>query len=593
MIARLVAAALGLTLSAAAPLPPPPTAQPQRDRLPFATDLAARPLLQGSAAWPRIEPDAAWRAIVARGTAGRQAGRWTYARSLIGAGRGDAALGVVEVMASDDADLALVPGWRRARGAALVLLHRPVEALAALADRRLIDDPETCLWRLRALVAAARPADALAALRCAMPALVGRTLPERAPFLLAMAQAAVATARYPAAVRWLAALPADDKPATLLRARLAFAQGSPTTGLRLLAPLTDAPPPALRAEARLLVIEQAIARRTIAPGEALLRLEALRFGWRGDATEQRALWLSMRLATEIRDTPATLAAGATLFRYFDVGAQTGALVTRLRATLAAALEPGAALSLTRGAGLFWDYRDLMPAGVEGDRLVEMLVGRLQVAGLYERAADLLQHRLATRAEDIEKGPLSVRVASLFILAGAPDKAVRTLRETDAIAYPAPMRADRRRVEAAALDLLGKPDEALATIQDVADADGLRAEIYWRARDWTRLAAQSPAASLARDHALSEVAQAVILRHAIALAMLGREAELAALNARYADAFARVPSGPTFALLTGQSDLAGSAALSRAMAALPAASPAGEIGDLLTAGHAAMAERPKS
>lgn len=589
--ASLALAAMAST--AAVPTDPSPIVSPPapRARLPgFAAVLMDRPLEIGTAAWPRMTEEAAWRANLVGGVAARQSSRWAYARSLIGRRRGGDSLGVIEVMATDDPDLSIVPAWRRARGAALTLLRRPDDAVAALADERLVVDPEACLWRMRALAEAGRGAAALSQLRCAMPALHARSAADRYPFLIAAGSAAVAAGRYRPALSWLGALPGDDVAANLLRGVATTSLGDLQGGRLLLDRVVLRGSPEQRAAARLALIEGSVAAHAIAPAAASRQLDALRFAWRGGEIERRALWLSMRLADRVGDAPAALAAGGVLFRYYQNGTETGKLAAMLQFHLGKALAPGSTVSLAQGAGLFWAYRELMPSGVEGDRLVEILASRLQAVGLYGRAADLLQYRLTARAEDIEQGPLSIRVASLFILAGKPDKAIEALRRTDAVADPPTMRADRRRIEAVALDLLGKPAEALATIQDVAGSEALRAEFRWRAHDWAGyVAAAAPA--LPRAGALNEVAQAVILRHAIALAMLGREDALAQLNTRYARAFATLPSAATFAMLTEQVGAIDPTALGDALAALPSASPAGEIGDLIAAGEAAQERRP--
>lgn len=596
LLASLALAAMASTATVPPPTPPSaphapePVAAPHA-RLPgFAAMLIERPLESGAAAWPQLADADAWRADIVGGVAARQSSRWTYARSLIARRRGGAALGVLDVMATDDPDLAMVPAWRRARGAALTLLRRQDDAVAALADDRLAGDAEACLWRMRALAEGGQGVPALVQLRCALPALYPRTAADRYPFLIAAGSAAVAAGRYRATREWLNALPATDIAANLLRGRATAAMGDLQGGRLLLDRVLLRGTAEQRAAARLALIESNVAADAIAPAMALKQLRALCFGWRGGEIERRALWLSLRLADRVDDAPAALAAGAVLFRYYQNGAQTNELAVLLQTYLAKALAPGTTIPLAQGAGLFWAYRDLMPSGVEGDRLVEMLASRLQVVGLYGRAADLLRYRLTAHAEDIEQGPLSIRVAGLFILAGKPDKAIAALRDTDAFAYPPEMRADRRRIEAAALDLLGRPDEALATIQDVAGSEALRAEIRWRARDWAGYVAEAEA-TLPRPGALNEVSQAVILRQAIALAMLGREDALASLNARYARAFAGLPTAATFAMLTEQVGAIDPTALGDALASLPSASPAGELGDLIAAGDAARDRAP--
>jgi len=572
------------------------TGAPPAIRLPgFAPRLADRPLVEGPPAWPRIADRDAWAAIARSTPATRQEARWAHAVSLIGTGRGADALGVLDVMATDDPDLALVPGWQRARGAALVQVGHLADAAVALGGAALARDPEACLWRLRGITAtdpatdAARRAAGVAALAqigCAAPALDARGAPTRRPFVLAAARAALMAGRPAVVAGWLAGVPDGDPEANLLRGKADLAMGRAQEGRLRLSRVGLTGSPVQRADATVSAIEAGVAGGTLTHAAAAKRLDRFRLGWRGDGIERRALLLALRSAESSHDIGGALAAGAMLFRYHDLGADTAALATRLQAKLAEALTPASTLPLDRAAGLFWDYRDLAPAGAGGVRLVERLVARLEAAGLYGRAADLLGHMLAA-AQDIEQGPLSVRVASLRILAGDPAAAVRVLRETDAYPYPADMAADRRRVEAAALDLLGKPAEAVAALSDVPDGEAVSAEIWWRARDWQQLVAIGEPALPAAGR-LNAVGQATVLRHAIALAMLGREDALARLRDRYQGAFATLATAPAFRMLTADPAGIDPAALAGAMAALPTASPAGDFADLLDQGSAAMA-----
>jgi hypothetical protein len=142
---------------------------------------------------------------------------------------------------------------------------------------------------------------------------------------------------------------------------------------------------------------------------------------------------------------------------------------------------------------------------------------------------------------------------------------------------------RQRVEAVALGQLGRSKEALAILQEVPGSGPLRAEIVWRNRDWNALV-QEAGPELPRPSAdlLSDVGQASVLRYAIALAMLGREDDLAALRVRYVGSFQGLPSAPVFDLLTARVGNVDSENLARAMAAIPSASGAGDMADLLDA-----------
>lgn len=582
--AALLAAPAASPIPASAPTAKPPARPavkavtlPPAPRLPgFAADLAQQPAVVGPAAWTKLSEAEAWERLARMPRPERQQARWNYARSLIGQERGGEAFGVLEVMRQDDPDLEMVDTFRLAQGAALTLLRRYPDALSALGAPGLGVNPEACAWRLRALAQSAMGEQALQQLDCARPAL---STPRPKAFVLAAARAAVEGGAPEKAMQWLAPLPDRDPAANLYRGRAELAQGHADQARLRFARVERSGTMEQRMDARLSEVESEVAHKAVGPEAALKRLDAIRYAWRGDAIEERALRMTYKLYDARGDLSGALAAGAALFRYHDAARQGADFVPGLRTKLATALDPARKLPLDKAAGLYWDYRDLAPGGAEGDLMASHLAERLQQAGLYERAGDLLTYQLFVRAGDLARGPLSARVATLFILAGRPDRALETLRKSDDPSFPDAMVAARKRVEAAALSQIGRIDEAMAVLQDVPGADTLRAEILWKQRDWSRYA-EASAGGLPKGRALDTVGQAVVLRHAISLAMLGREEGLAGLHARYAGAFQGLPTAAVFEMLTGNPQDAQGPGLARAMAAMPSASPAGEFADLL-------------
>jgi hypothetical protein len=547
---------------------------------PFAPQLSSIPVIVSPGGWHMPGQGKGWDGLSAARPATRQAARWAFATDQIVLGRGAEALGALDVMRQDEPDLSLVPSFQLALGATFTLLNRPSAAVAALASDDLSDNPEACAWRMLALAEGNLPSEVLGQLRCALPALNARAASSRAPFLLAAARAAADLTRPALTGELLRTLPVTNLAANLLRGRAQLALGHARQGAELLVGVRKSGSREQRTDADLSLLEEA-AKHGMLSRDASDRLRQIRFVWRGGDIEARALRLAYQVARRNHDLRATLEAGATLFRYFNGGADRSTLVAELQETLTAALAPENPLPLDQIAGLYWDYRDLSPAAAGGDLLVSQLADRLQAAGLYERAAELLDHQLRVRTRDIAQGPLSARVASLFILAAEPARALAAIRDTDANAYPDDMLWERHRVEAVALDQLGRTNEALATLQDVPDGNAISSEIYWKRRNWKALAATSIPAPVGSGP-MTEVAQARILRYAIALAMLGRESDLALLRSRYGGAFSRLPTAPAFEALTAGLGEVDPATVSAAMAAIPSASPAGGIADLIDA-----------
>ena len=561
-------------------------------RLPgFAAVLANQSVIEDVSGW-KVVPDAeAWDAIAGSTPETRQEARWHYARSLIGKGHAAEAYGVLVTMGQDDPDLSLVPAHRLALGATLVGLGRHSDALDALSAERLAENPEACAWRLRAMAALEMSAEASAQWSCARPAIASRRQSQGAPFLLAAAQAALDDETPRRALDLLNSLSDSDPEANLLRGRALLRLGDDQKARLRLDRAADNGTLEQRIDARVSLLEALVANRRAKPLEAAEELDLIVYSWRGGSIERRALKLRFQLAEELQDDRAALAAGAALLRYHRVAGDSAALLEALQDRLATVLAPESKVSLPEAAGLFWDYRDLGPSGAGGDLLVSRLSDRLQEAGLYERAAELLDYQLMARAKDVAQGPLSVRVAKLYILAEKPEDALRALRATDNNIYPDQMLWERLRIEAVALHRMGRTDEALAVLDGVPNGGAIRNEIEWGRRNWKALTGSGDLPS--GRGPLTEVQQTVILRRAIALAMLGRETSLESLRTRYVAGFAEQPTEAAFDLLTGPIDGLDPEAVAEALAAMPTASPAGEFADLLAAERRKAKAKPKT
>jgi hypothetical protein len=550
----------------------------------FAATLAQMPMITAGSGWSGVTGTEAWHQLATATPDTRQSVRWTFAKGLIGTNRGAEALGVLEAMRLADSDLALVSPYQLARGAALTLLGRDAEAVESLSSAELLGNPEACAWRMRALAHSGAAAEAVGQIECARVAINARAPRDRAPFMLAAAGAAIDIGQTAPALQWLGLFSDQNPEANLLRGRALLAQKD-LAGARLRferAALTGSPE--VKAGARLGAIQVSIDGHSLSPADAIRQLDVLRFGWRGGPVEQRALTIEYGLAKEANDLRAELKSGATLLRYFKLGAQAGPMLAELQQTMTSVLAPESGIALPQAAGLYWDYRELTPSGGDGDVLANRLADRLQTAGLYARAAELLTYQLTQRAQDVAQGPLSVRVATLQILAGRPDLALKALQQSEQPSYSNEMRWDRKRMEAVALHRLGKDDAAAAALDGVPDGTAVRAEIHWRTQDWGKFVTESEQTLPGGGKgALSAPQQAAVLRYAVALAMTSREDKLRALHGRYAAAFKGLPSAGAFDMLTASLDKVDPAKLDAAIAAIPEASPAGAIGDLLDAG----------
>lgn len=547
----------------------------------FAAELAERPIPARAADWQPLSPAIAWRKLAHADAGGRQAARWAYAQGRLADDEAPEALAALDSMAGDDPDLRLVPAWRLARGAALTLLGRSDQALASLDVPALATNAEACAWRLRALAGNQAAAPVGTAAQCAAPAIMARPVEDRRPFLLATASLAIRSGRPADATQVLAQLPDTDPAANLWRGRIALQAGQiPEARLRFERTKLKGGP-AERAAAQLALIETQRLDPAVQPATLLNGLDRLTLSWRGDTTEQRALTLIAEIADQRQDVGRALRAQATLFSYFPTMPGSGALLTAVQKRLAAILAPGSAMPVARAAGLYWDFRDLAPGGADGALLVSQLADRLAAAGLYARAAALFRYQLDSGVRDATLGPVSVRAATLYLLAGQPALAEKAIHDTDDIAFPVAFRTERHRVEAIALDGLGRTDEARALLEDVPGKGAILAELAWRRGDWAGIV-QGNEPTVPRAGLVAATEQTMLLRRAIALAMLRREDDLARLRTRFVGRLPKGAAADAFELLTRPLGAMDPDALAKAMAAVPATSPIGALGDLLPA-----------
>lgn len=587
---RAGAIAAGLVLMGTAPAPAPePLAPSPADEAelsgpevagaavgePFAVVLARAPTPVGPEAWPALSDEAGWTAIVRGGNDNRQPGRWAMARSLIGRGRGQEALGILQVMQSDDPELAYVDNFRLALGAARTLSRQPADAVTALDSPGLAANPEACAWRLLAQDQLGTPVGGSA--RCAVDAIDARPQAQRRVWLVALARNALAAGSPSGADAALRGLPSTDPEANLLRGKAFMILKDPDQARFHFRRAEQDGTASVKAEASLALLQLRLAGDKPDPA-ARTDLNRLLRTWRGDRIERDALLAAHALAVKDNDIPAALDTGQALIDYHDLGPEAAPMVARLQQLMAALIAPENGRPLDIAAGLFWDHRVLLPPGAEGDRLVQLLATRLENAGLYRRAAELLRHQMVARSQDVAMGALSIRVATLYLKAGEPETAIAAIRETARTPYPEAMGTEREQLRAVALARLGRKAEALALLGAVPGSEALRHEILWHAEDWVGLA-DGTAAESQRKLPLTPQRTTLLLRRAIALAVLGREAELKALRAAQAPLFASSPSGPVFLSLTAP-DSHDPARLAQAMQSLPSASPAGSIADLL-------------
>ena len=543
-------------------------------------------------AWTILPPAQAWKNIVASEELDRPKAYWQAAIALLHAEQGQEATGMLDLLVRKRPDAAMNPNYTLARAQALVLMRRDSDGLVALGDPALLRSPQGCLWRIRASAAIPESPDRTPEYNCALPAIDRLSPKSQLPFFIAMARHAYNIGRYPLGLAWIGKIKTVDPEAKILEAKLLFASGRSNEAEKALKAAQSTGDEQARAEASFIKLQRATLNKSQRPAEIIKALDNLRYGWRDHQVELDALAFGFRVASSSNDRKNSLGLGATLLRNFPEESRSREILPEYRKILLSVLDPANGLSMDQSIGLYWEYRDLGPDGAEGDAITLKIARRLEAAGLYERAAQLLQYQLENRAQDIAKGPISIKAAILSVRAGRYDQALRLITDSEGPRYPDDIANTRKKVAAVALTLLGRRPEALAALDEVPDGLAITAEILWHDQQWVDLEA-AQALLLRRTGATSPVARTLIFRQALALSMQSKTPQIADLRRRYGGAFAGQPDGAAFDLLTAPADGIDPAAIADAIKKLPSVSPAGAFGDLLSLAPPPKARPAKS
>ena len=470
-------------------------------------------------------------------------------------------LGALRIVAINQGELAEIdPEYRLLRGAANVMMGRTSAAQADLTASALVNNPSAALWRGYAAAQQQNWADARRELERGAGGLEEHPPAWRARFQVALAESAIQLNDYAAAEAAARAAMAEAPDqalrlqARLIEARIVAARGDPTRALTMLDELsrTNDEETAVRAQVEAIRLRRSTG--VMRAVDVIEPLEALRFRWRGNSTELLVVGMLGDAYSELgrwREALATMRIAADRFPTDPAARQLRADMSTLFERLfldgeADQLEPIQAL------GLFYEFSDLTPVGPNGDRIVRLLAGRLVHVDLLEQAAQLLQHQVDERLQGGGKAQVAADLAAIYLMDRKPDRALVALAGSRQPNIPQTLQADRRILEARALLDLGRLDAASEMVERDRgeDAQRVRAEAAWRARDWQRAAVELRTLLNARNRSqpLDEHGRQVVLRTGVALTLAGDEAGVRTLYRDYAGDMANTPEADAFEIV---------------------------------------------
>jgi tetratricopeptide (TPR) repeat protein len=341
------------------------------------------------------------------------------------------------------------------------------------------------------------------------------------------------------AAEGLAADPDDALALKMVSGRLAEAKGQNDLAMHIYDEVGAAKYGALAAPAVLRATELRIRMGKLAPKDAEPVLNALRYRWRGDATELETVRALGKLyVAEGRYREALQALRSANGRLPDLPASIG-ISQDLGDIFKALFLDGQAdgLQPVQALALFFDFKDLTPIGADGDEMVRKLARRLVDVDLLDQAAELLKYQVDNRLDGVPKAQVATDLAMIQLMNKRPEDAMAALNATRTTLLPAALNAQRRLIEARAHLALGRYDAALELIEGdkSADAEDVRAEIAWSHHDWPVAGAKLEAALGDRWKAPGPLAgrdQALLVRAGTAYSLAGDDKSLGRLRQRY-------------------------------------------------------------
>ncbi|EGF91189.1 tetratricopeptide repeat family protein [Asticcacaulis biprosthecium C19] len=424
--------------------------------------------------------------------------RLAMARFLIGQGMTFEALGLLDMLVRQNPNALVDPQVRGLRVAAKMMSGRYRDAAGDLSAPQMLVDPSARLWQGYADYMAGNYADAVRAFKAGAKAMDAFPPQWRATLGAAYAYSAMQEKDMDMAqvmIRYAVSQdvpPLDKLAAYLVNAQIIEASGDKARALNVYRAVAKASDDAISTPARVRAAMLAFELKQAKPEETLATLDSLRFRWRGDKTEMEIvgnmgqIYLSMG---HYREAMQVLRTGGQQFANSPEGLKiSNALNQTFRALFLGGQADG--LQPVEALGLFYDFQELTPQGADGDEMVRKLVRRLVDVDLLDQASALLEHQVNERLDGVAKSAVAADLAAIYLMDRNPQKALQTLWNTRTTLLPKSIMAERRVLEARALTELNEPDKALDVLGSdaSADADDVRADIYWRQQSWAKAGA---------------------------------------------------------------------------------------------------------
>jgi len=236
------------------------------------------------------------------------------------------------------------------------------------------------------------------------------------------------------------------------------------------------------------LIKLQLAQKEISLNDAINRLNAIRFSWRGDTLEYDLLMLLARYYNDNVDNMNSLRTFKYIQTAFSNKISNFYITSEMVKIFDDVFMPGGTsdkMDDFNAVALFYEFKELNPIGAEGDEIILRIARRMVKLDLLETAASLLRHQVKYRLTGEKRITNADYLAIILLLDKKPNEAIQVLDDTDKENFKYNEHQYRIRLRTKALIDTKKYQEALSYLKDdySTDADVLRKECLFQAEQW--------------------------------------------------------------------------------------------------------------
>ncbi len=498
----------------------------------------------------------------------------TIAKLNLANGLGNETLGVLRVARSELPGIEETPEFMALRGAAEVIAGKFDFAIKDLSAPALQKYEEIKYWRAMALAGLEDWQQANKELPSSFGLLSEYPAQVRNPLILSLSEILLRSARLDEAEGLLMLMdPEENKRLSLSRksawsylmGELYRQYGEDDKAIKNWKGLVRGRDDYYRAKAGLSLTKLQLEEQKITPEKAVDLLEGLRYVWRGDELETL---VNYRLG-EVYIGNNEYVKGLTVLReaasMSPDAPMTKEVTTYMTKTFKELFseEKIKQVSPLDSLNVYEEFKELTPAGQEGDKFVLKLAERLADVNLLGRASALLEYQLDSRLKGEDAVIGAIRLAAIKLLDNKPEEALGALDIANRAVLQVPKTVDAssevrqiKLLRARALSKSNQTKEALDVLSGLSEGEDvlrLRADIAWDGRRWAQ-AAQAFASLIQRAKVstttpISEFESGLVLNRAVALNLAGDRVSLDNWRKKYNDVMMKSEKAQLFDLIT--------------------------------------------